>query len=161
MKRKIIVIVGMGAFLLWGGAAVADGDFAELGAEALALDVNLGSGSQTNADDWSSMGDVNAGGNQLSGGGINSNGGDRDSDDVALLMGDNAEVASYALEASVSNNQLLVDGNESHADSSTGFEGDSGFSSSYGITAVSLNAGSSASQSVNVNVTSAVSLDTF
>ena len=161
MKRKIIVIVGMGAFLLWGGAAVADGDFAELGAEALALDVNLGSGSQTNADDWSSMGDVNAGGNQLTGGGINSNGGNRDSDDVALLMGDNAEVASYALEASVSNNQLLVDGNESHADSSTGFEGDSGFSSSYGITAVSVNAGSSASQSVNVNVTSAVSLDTF
>ncbi|NRA06963.1 MAG: hypothetical protein HRU02_02310 [Myxococcales bacterium] len=161
MKRKIIVIVGMGAFLLWGGAAVADGDFAELGAEALALDVNLGSGSQTNADDWSSMGDVNAGGNQLTGGGINSNGGNRDSDDVALLMGDNAEVASYALEASVSNNQLLVDGNESHADSSTGFEGDSGFSSSYGITAVSVNAGSSASQSVNVNVTSAVTLDTF
>lgn len=161
MKRKIIVIVGMGAFLLWGGAAVADGDFAELGAEALALDVNLGSGSQTNADDWSSMDDVNAGGNQLTGGGINSNGGNRDSDDVALLMGDNAEVASYALEASVSNNQLLVDGNESHADSSTGFEGDSGFSSSYGITAVSVNAGSSASQSVNVNVTSAVTLDTF
>ena len=161
MKRKIIVIVGMGAFLLWGGAAVADGDFAELGAEALALDVNLGSGSQTNADDWSSMGDVNAGGNQLPGGGINSNGGNRDSDDVALLMGDNAEVASYALEASVSNNQLLVDGNESHADSSTGFEGDSGFSSSYGITAVSVNAGSSASQSGNVNVTSAVTLDTF
>ena len=161
MKRKIIVIVGMGAFLLWGGAAVADGDFAELGAEALALDVNLGSGSQTNADDWSSMDDVNAGGNQLTGGGINSNGGNRDSDDVALLMGDNAEVASYALEASVSNNQLLVDGNESHADSSTGFEGASGFSSSYGITAVSVNAGSSASQSVNVNVTSAVTLDTF
>ena len=161
MKRKIIVIVGMGAFLLWGGAAVADGDFAELGAEALALDVNLGSGSQTNADDWSSMDDVNAGGNQLTGGGINSNGGNRDSDDVALLMGDNAEVASYALEASVSNNQLLVDGNESHADSSTGFEGDSGFSSSYGITAVSVNAGSSASQRVNVNVTSAVTLDTF
>ena len=161
MKRKIIVIVGMGAFLLWGGAAVADGDFAELGAEALALDVNLGSGSQTNADDWSSMDDVNAGGNQLPGGGIHSNGGNRDSDDVALLMGDNAEVASYALEASVSNNQLLVDGNESHADSSTGFEGDSGFSSSYGITAVSVNAGSSASQSVNVNVPSAVSLDTF
>ena len=161
MKRKIIVIVGMGAFLLWGGAAVADGDFAELGAEALALDVNLGSGRQTNADDWSSMDDVNAGGNQLTGGGINSNGGNRDSDDVALLMGDNAEVASYALEASVSNNQLLVDGNESHADSSTGFEGDSGFSSSYGITAVSVNAGSRASQSVNVNVTSAVTLDTF
>ena len=161
MKRKIIVMVGMGAVLLWGGAAAAEGDFVELGAEAFVLDTNLGSGSQTNADDWSSMGDVNAGGNQLTGGGVNSNGGDRVSDDVALLLGDSAEVASYALEASVSNNQLLVDGNESHSDSSTGFEGDSGFSSSYGVTAVSLNAGSSASQSVNVNVTSAVSLDTF
>jgi len=158
MDRKIIASVGTIALVLWAGAALAEGDGAELSMNSLTDDANVGSGTQTNVSDWSEMESVNVGGRQLTAGAVSSNGGDRNSDDVLILMGDNAEVANYALDASVTDNQLSVGGSGSHADSSTTFDGTSGFDSSFGITAVSLNAGSSASQSVNVNVTSSVSM---
>lgn len=158
MNRKIIAIAGMSALLLWAGSAVAEGEMAVVDDGALTEDLNVGSGTQTNANDWEDMGDTNAGGNQLTGGGTNSNGGDRTSDDVAILLGSEAEVANYALDVSVTENGLIVDGDEASADSTTSFDGASGFESSYGVTAVSVNAGAGASQSVSVNVTSSVGM---
>ena len=158
MDRRTIAMIGVSAVLLWAGVALAEGDGAELGMNASTDDVNLGAGTQTNIEDWEAMESVNINGNQLTGGGTNSNGGDRDSDDVVLLMGDDAEVANYALDASVTDNKLMVGGNGSHADSEAGFDANSGFDNSFGVTAVSVNAGASASQSVNVNVTSSVSM---
>jgi len=158
MDRKTIFFVFVIAVLLSAGSAFAEGNGAEVGANSVTDNVNAGSGSQANAAAWYDIESANVSGNQLTSGALNSNGGNRDSDDVVIFTGDYAEVANYALEASVTDNRLAVDGNGSHADSSTSFEGASGFDSNFGVTAVSLNAGSSASQSVNVNVTSAVSL---
>ena len=142
---------------LWTAAALADGDDAWV-ADVTTDDLNLGSGSQTNANDWHDMFDVNVDGNQLTGGGINSNGGDRNSDDVVILAGTMPEVANYALDASVSDNSISVSGSGSNADSTVSFSSNSGFNNSYGITAVAVNSGAGASQSVSVNVMSSLSV---
>jgi len=156
MNRTIFSMVAMVALLLWAGSAVADSS-ADMGDDGIVEDLNLGEGIQTNANNWEDMGDTNAGGNQLTGGGVSSNGGDRFSDDIAVLLGQEAEVASYALDVSVTENSLNV-GMDGQADSLLEFSETSGFENSYGVTAVTVNAGSSASQSVSVNVTSAVSM---
>ena len=158
MRRIIPTIVAVAATALWTGIALADGDGAFLGDLAATEDVNIGSGEQVNANDWEDMFDVNAGGNQLTGGGINSNGGDRNSDDVVILSGAMPEVANYALDASVSDNSISVSGSGSNADSTVSFSGNSGFTNSYGITAVAVNSGAGASQSVSVNVMSSLSV---
>jgi len=144
------------AAALWTGSALAEGDGAF--ASGSMLDANVGSGAQINAEDWKDMLDVNVSGNQLTGGGVNSNGGDRVSDDVVLSMGDYPVVASAALDVTVSGNEVSVAGNGSSADSTLSFSEGSGFMNSYGVTAVAINSGPNASQSVNVNVMSDVSL---
>ena len=157
MKRILGAMTVLCALTLWTGAALADGDGAWV-ADVATDDLNLGSGTQTNANDWKDMFDVNVDGNQLTGGGINSNGGDRSSDDVVILSGTTPEVANYALDASVSDNSISVSGSGSNADSTVSFSGNSGFTNSYGITAVAVNSGAGASQSVSVNVMSSLSV---
>ena len=158
MRRIIPTIVAVAATALWTGIALADGDAAFLGALAVTEDVNIGSGEQVNANDWQDMFDVNAGGNQLTGGGINSNAGDRSSDDVVLNLGDLPLLASTALDVEVVGNEISVTGSGSSADSSLTFSDHSGFTNSYGVTAVAINSGANASQSVSVNVMSEVTL---
>ena len=156
MRRTTSVIAVLGAIFIWAGSASANGDNADVSGDM--LDLNVGSGTQTNANDWSDMFDVNVDGNQLTGGGINSNGGDRSSDDVVILSGTTPEVANYALDASVSDNSISVSGSGSNADSTVSFSSNSGFNNSYGITAVAVNSGAGASQSVSVNVMSSLSV---
>ena len=127
MRKIIPMIVAVAATALWAGSALADGDDAFLGDLALTEDVNIGSGEQVNANDWEDMFDVNAGGNQLTGGGINSNAGDRSSDDVVLNMGDLPLLASTALDVEVVGNEISVTGSGSSADSSLTFSDHSGF----------------------------------
>ena len=158
MRRIIPTIVAVAATALWTGIALADGDDAFLGDLALTEDVNIGSGEQVNANDWEDMFDVNAGGNQLTGGGINSNAGDRSSDDVVLNLGDLPLLASTALDVEVVGNEISVTGSGSSADSSLTFSDHSGFTNSYGVTAVAINSGAHASQSVSVNVMSEVAI---
>ena len=157
MSRNLFFISALFMAVLWAGMAGAQ-EVATLAPDTETDDANIGSGKQVNANDWHSMFDVNAGGNQLTGGGTNSNGGDRDSMDVVIIAGDGSEVASYALDASVTSNSINVAGDHASADSSFEFTDNSGFKNSYGVTAVSVNAGASASQSVSVNVTSSVDL---
>ena len=156
MRSTISVIAVVAALALWSGMASAEGDGAYLSGSM--LDANLGSGSQINAEDWNDMMDVNVDGNQLTGGAINSNGGDRTSDDVVLNLGETPLVASAALDVAVSGNEISVGGDGSSASSSMTFSGASGFMDSYGVTAVAINSGANSSQSVNVNVMSDVSL---
>jgi len=156
MRRTISVIAAVAALALWAGSVSADGDGAY--SSGTVLDANLGSGKQINAEDWKEMMDVNVDGNQLTGGAINSNGGDRLSDDVVLNLGEYPLVASAALDVTVSGNEISVSGDGSSASSSLTFSGGSGFMDSYGVTAVAINSGANASQSVNVNVMSDVSL---
>ena len=158
MRRIIPTIVAVAATALWTGIALADGDDAFLGDLAVTEDVNIGSGEQVNANDWEDMFDVIAGGNQLTGGGINSNAGDRSSDDVVLNLGDLPLLASTALDVEVVGNEISVTGSGSSADSSLTFSDHSGFTNSYGVTAVAINSGANASQSVSVNVMSEVTL---
>jgi len=158
MNRTFFLIAVFGIAVTWAASAVADGDGAFLGDGVTADAVNAGSGDQANVADWKDMESVNVDGNQLTGTAVNSNTGNRNSDDVVIEMGDYAEIGNYALEASVSNNKMSVGGSGSSADSSFEFSDVSGFDSSFGVTAASLNAGSGSSQSVNVNVTSSVSL---
>ena len=84
MKRILGAVTVICVAALWAGAALADGDDAWV-TEVTTDDLNRGSGTQTNANDWHDMFAVNVDGNQLTGGGINSNGGDRNSDDVVIL----------------------------------------------------------------------------
>ena len=158
MSRKYLSIVVSCAMVVWAGSALADGDYASLGENSAADNVNVGSGTQTNAEDWEGMFDVNLEGNQLTGGGFNNNGSDRESQDVVIMAGDAAEVTNYALEASVSENGVSVAGDHGYADSSLDFADSSGYTNNYGVTAVSLNAGAAASQSVSVNVNAAIDL---
>ena len=157
MKRILGAVTVICVAALWAGSALADGDDAWV-ADVTTDDLNLGSGTQPNANDWHDMFDVNVDGNQLTGGGINSNGGDRNSDDVVILSGAMPEVANYALDASVSDNSISVAGSGSSADSAVAFSGNSGWTNSYGITAVAVNSGAGASQSVSVNVMSSLSV---
>jgi len=156
MRRTTSVIAALGAIFIWAGSASANGNSADITGDL--LDVNVGSGNQTNANDWEEMFDVNAGGNQLTGGGVNSNAGDRSSDDVVLNLGDTPLLANAALDVAVSGNSTSVGGDDSSANSSIGISDLSGFTENYGVTAVSLNSGSAASQSVSVNVMSDLSL---
>ena len=156
MRRTTSVIAALGAIFIWAGSASANGNGADISGDL--LDVNVGSGAQTNANERDNMFDVTAGGNQLTGGGVNSNGGDRTSDDVVLNLGDTPLLANAALDVEVSGNSVAVGGNDSSANSSLSVDGNSGFTNNYGVTAVSLNSGSAASQSVSVNVMSDLSL---
>ena len=156
MRRTTSVIAALGAIFIWAGSASANGNEADITGDLLVI--NVGSGNQTNANDWENMSDVNAGGNQLTGGGVNSNAGDRTSDDVVLNLGDTPLLANAALDVEVSGNSAHVAGDGSSANSSVGISELSGFKENYGVTAVSLNSGSSASQSVSVNVMSDLSL---
>ena len=158
MRRIIPTIVAVAATARWTGIALADGDDAFLGDLALTEEVNIGSGEQVNANDWQDMFDVNAGGNQLTGGGINSNAGDRSSADVVLTLGDLPLLASTALDVEVVGIEISGTGSGSSADSSLTFSDHSGFTNSYGVTAVAINSGANASQSVSVNVMSEVTL---
>jgi len=161
MRKSIYVAVAVVTATLWGGSALADGgDGAYLGNGAVTLDANLGSGEQINAENWHDMIDVNTSGYQLTGGAINSNGGDRNSDDVVLNMGDYPLLASAALDVEVVGNVISVGGDNSSADSSLTFSEQSGFMYSYGVTAVAINSGANASQSVSVNVMSEVVINT-
>ena len=160
MRKSIYMIAAMVAAALWSGSALAEGgDGAYLGAGALTDDANLGAGQQLNASDWSGMMDVNASGTQLTGGAINSNGGNRHSDDVVLNLGGYPLLASAALDVEVTGNMISVSGDNSSADSSLTFSDGSGFMYSYGVTAVAINSGANASQSVSVNVMSEVAID--
>ena len=157
--QSLLVGVIFGAMLLpaVGGSEV---DESLIANDSLSEDVNAGAGRQVNAHGWSNMSNANAGGNQLTGGGNNSNAGDRDSNDLILLAHEGAQVASYALEVSVTANRVSVSGPGSSADSRSEFSAGSGVDGSFGVSAISINSGGSASQNVNVNVTSLVGMDT-
>ena len=157
MKRILGAVTVICVAALWAGSALADGDDAWV-TDVTTDDLNLGSGTQTNANDWHDMFDVNVDGNQLTGGGINSNAGDRSSDDVVLNLGDLPLLASTALDVEVVGNEISVTGTDASADSSLTFSDHSGFTNSYGVTAVAINSGANASQSVSVNVMSEVTL---
>ena len=94
-RRNASILASVFLLAFWSGAAAAD-SAAALGSGDL-QDANIGSGAQVNAIGWSDMGDVNAGGNQLTGGGANSNGGDRTSRDLVLNLGGMPTVASAAV----------------------------------------------------------------
>jgi len=158
MRKIIPMIAAMAATALWAGTALAQVDDAYLGDGTLADDVNVGTGAQINANDWEDMLDTNAGGNQLTGGGVNSNAGDRTSNDIVLTAGDYPLVASAALAVEVSHNSITVQGENASANSELIFTNDSGFTNSYGVTAVAINSGANASQSVSVNVMSEVAV---
>ena len=160
MRRTRLLIAAASAIVIWVGSATsasAAGDGASAAGEM--YDVNVGSGSQTNASDWEEMNDVNLLGNQLTGYSINSNAGERWSNDVVLnLEGEYPVLANTALDVEVSGNQMSVGGNGGSASSSVSFTHNSGFMNNYGVTAVSVNSGPAASQSVSVNVMANVSL---
>ena len=157
MRRMKLLIAATSAIMIWAGAATAAGDGAN--ASGALFDANIGSGQQTNANDWEHMGDVNLDGNQLTGYSVNGNAGDRVSNDVILnLEGDYPLVANAALAVEVSGNSIAVGGDNSSASSTLSFSNNSGFMNNYGVTAVSVNSGPSASQSVTVNVMADVSL---
>ena len=155
-RRNASMLAAVFLLAFWSGAAAAD-SAAALGSSDL-QDANIGSGAQVNAIGWSDMGDVNAGGNQLTGGGANSNGGDRASRDLVLNLGGMPTVASAALGVEVKGNAISIEGANASMASTLNLSQGSGFSNSYGVTAVALNSGANASQSVSVNVVSSVSI---
>jgi hypothetical protein len=123
-------------------------------------DANTGSGSQTNdsldASVWEGIDSANAGsGLQLSGS-VNSNGGDRTSDDVVITAGDAAAVSNSFLESTVSNNTVSVGDSGVSANSSLQISEGAGFSNMYGVNAIALSSGANSSQNVSVNVSAFV-----
>ncbi len=159
-----------------------------------AVDVNQGSGSQINADDWEAIETALAGegaqasgtlGSSNTGSGIqdnssvispewrevenansgsgnqfvnskNSDGGDRISDDVVLVLGENAQVAHNDLESAVSGNEVLISGDFSATDSSLSIGAGGGFTGLSGIQVIALESGNNTTQNVGVNVTAGV-----
>lgn len=123
---------------------------------------NTGSGSQNNSDvlafDWEEIVNGNAGSGSQVIDTENSNGGDRDSDDVVVQLGDGSTVASAALEASVTGNAVDVDGMGGSSSSDIAMDASSGFSNMYGVSAVAASSGANASQNVSVNVTADVGI---
>lgn len=128
---------------------------------------NTGSGSQdnstSNAKDWKEIDKANNGSGAQIHGSRNSNGGNRDSNDIVLELGGGSEgssVASSALESSVSGNAITVAGLEASANSRMALNGagetGSGFSDLAGVSAVAMAAGGNASQNVSVSVTAGV-----
>lgn len=160
MRRTNLVIAVLFIATLWNGSALAEmvGNEAVVGEGSMTDSANVGSGEQINANDWEDMLNVNAGGNQLTGGGMNSNGGDRTSNDVVIILPDYPVLASTALDVTVSGNEIGAGGDGASVDSTVAFSDSSGFRSSYGVTAVAINAGANASQSISINVMSEVSL---
>ena len=121
---------------------------------------NTGDGSQDNSasstDRWTNVGNANNGSGAQINGSSNSNGGDRDSNDIVLSLGsDDSSVTSSALEASVSGNAITVAGLDGSADSAMALSGDggSGFHDLAGVSAVAMAAGGNSSQNVSVSVT--------
>ena len=157
MRTMTLVIAAMSVIVIWAGSPSA-ADAESIGNGSYMNDTNMGSGQQVNANDWEHMDNVNAGGNQLTGGGINSNAGERWSDDVVINLGDYPLLASAALDVEVSGNTISAAGDGASANSTLTFSNNSGFTNNYGVTAVAVNSGPSASQSVSVNVMSDVSL---
>ena len=123
-------------------------------------DANTGSGSQDNSstsqENWENMANANSGTGAQVIDATNSNGGNRNSSDLVLTLGDNAVVASGTLEASVSGNAVTVSGDGSSASSSLHITDGSGFRNMAGINAIALSSGHNSSQNVNVNVTASV-----
>ncbi len=124
---------------------------------------NTGSGSQDNStsstDQWTNVESANNGSGAQIHGSRNSNGGDRDSNDIVLSLGsDGSSVTSSALEASVSGNAITVSAVGASANSTMAMSGvgGSGFHDLAGVSAVAMAAGGNASQNVSVSVTADV-----
>jgi len=122
---------------------------------------NTGEGTQDNSDSsadlWDEVENANNGRGSQTMDSSNSNGGDRDSNDIVLSLGDDgSSVSSSALEASVSGNTVRVTGELGSADSTMELGTGSGFRDFAGVSAVAMAAGADASQNVSVNVTAGV-----
>jgi len=126
----------------------------------VAGDSNAGSGTQNNqsldASVWETMDNANAGSGTQLVGSSNSNGGNRNSDDVVVDAGDAAAVSNSALAGTVSNNQVLVTTDGSSANSSLTLSDGAGFTNMYGVNAIALSSGANSSQNVSVNVSAFV-----
>jgi len=119
---------------------------------------NTGDGLQDNsgssADSWTELENANNGDGSQVNAASNSNGGDRDSDDIVLSLGDgDSSVSSSALEAAISGNAVTVSGESASANSEMGMDTGAGFHDMSGVSAVAMAAGANASQNVSVNVT--------
>jgi len=140
-----------------------DNALAGSGAQAIDTgdDANTGSGSQDNSytsqEDWENMGNANSGTGAQVIDSTNSNGGDRNSSDIVITLGNDSVVATGTLEASVSGNSVSVSGSGGSASSSLLITDGSGFRNMAGINAIALSSGHNSSQNVNVNVTASVS----
>jgi hypothetical protein len=126
-----------------------------------ANNANTGEGLQDNstasADAWDEIENANNGSATQTVDSSNSNGGDRISNDIVLSLGhDGSSVSSAALEATVSGNSVLVEGDYARTDSEMALGGGAGFRDMAGVSAVAMAAGANASQNVSVNVTAAV-----
>jgi len=121
---------------------------------------NTGSGIQDNAEssaeDWHSLDNANAGNGAQVINSANSNGADRDSDDVVVDLGHMPSVGSAALESSVTGNSVKVSEMGAEGNSSMLISDGSGFDSLYGVSAVASSSGANSSQNVAVNVTAEV-----
>jgi hypothetical protein len=124
------------------------------------FDANTGSGSQDNSsasnDDWQDMINANAGSGAQVLDSQNSNGGDRDSNDIVMTLGNNAAVANGALESAVTGNAVTVSGTDTSATSTLEISDEAGFSNMAGVNAIALSSGANSSQNVSVNVTASV-----
>ena len=129
-------------------------------ASDVAGDANTGSGAQDNSDLdaslWEGMDNANAGSGLQIAGSLNSNGGDRFSDDVLIQAGDAAAISNAALSSTVSNNSVLVTSDGDSANSSLALTSGAGFSNMYGVNAIALSSGANSSQNVSVNVSAFV-----
>jgi hypothetical protein len=119
---------------------------------------NTGEGFQDNstasADGWNEMENANNGSGTQTGNSSNSNGGDRNSNDIVFTLGhEDSSVSSSALEASVSGNAISVGADYAQADSEMSLEGYSGFRDLAGVSAVAMASGANSSQNVSINVT--------
>jgi hypothetical protein len=123
-----------------------------------AKNANTGNGLQDNstssADRWDNFENANNGSATQTVGSSTSNGGDRNSNDIVLTLGDDdSSVSSSALEATVSGNAVTVESDYSHADSEMSLGTGSGFRDLAGVSAVAMASGANSSQNVSVNVT--------
>ena len=122
---------------------------------------NTGSGVQDNsiseAEDWEFMDNANGGSGAQVLNSPNSNGRDRTSSDIVYDMGSANIVATATLSSQVTENSLQVSDSEGGgADSSMSWSNGSGFSRMFGVSAIGISGGASASQNVSVNVTASV-----
>ena len=126
----------------------------------IGADANTGSGSQNNdaldASAWEGMDAANAGSGLQIAASMNSNGGDRISEDVLITAGDAAAVSNSALDSTVSSNTVTVSGEGDSANSTLELSAGAGFSSMYGVNAIALSSGANSSQNISVNVSAFV-----